>query len=67
MADSVAFPPKPKELVDDGLGGAKFDLDSSNAKKDNATISSGNEDLKVISKDSANVMNIPLIRLEFRS
>ena len=59
IADSVAFPPPPKTTGDAGLVRALVDYVKDGAKKVNASIRMGSEDLRQRSNDSANVMKMP--------
>jgi len=59
IADSVALPPQPNRPLDEGLGGVVLEIASDKAAKLNAMISSGSEERRQRSMDSANVMKMP--------
>lgn len=56
MADSVAFPPQPSKPLDAGV---VLGTVNEAARKVKASTSTGNDDLKQRSIDSANVIKIP--------
>lgn len=57
---SVALPPQPKIPIEAGLAGALLEIVKEIARNVNANNRIGNEDLRVRSSDSANVMKIPV-------
>ena len=60
ITNSVALPPQPKNPTEAGLGGALLEIVNEIARKVKANSRIGNEDLRVRSSDSANVMKIPV-------
>ena len=57
---SVALPPQPKNPTEAGLAGALLEIVNEIARNVNAKRRIGNEDLRVRSSDSANVMKTPV-------
>ena len=57
---SVALPPQPKNPTEAGLAGALLEIVNEIARNVNAKSRIGNEDLRVRSSDSANVMKTPV-------
>ena len=57
---SVALPPQPKNPVEAGLADALLEIVNEIARNVNANSKIGNEDLRVMSRDSANVTKIPV-------
>ena len=60
ITTSVALPPQPKNPVEAGLAGALLEIVNEIARNVNANSRIGNEDLKVRSSASANVIKIPV-------
>ena len=59
MADSVALPPLPKSPYEVELVGAVLEMVIDMARNVSANSSTGNDDFKQRSRDSAKVMKIP--------
>ena len=60
MAVSVAFPPQPSQPEDAELGGAALDIVNPTARKVSARSNTGNDVFRQRSRDSANVIKMPV-------
>ena len=60
ITTSVALPPQPKNPVEACFAGALLEIVNEIARNVNANSRIGNEDLKVRSRASANVIKVPV-------